>query len=100
MSISTHQKEQIINHFNLLTEQFIKNKQEKRKIKILFQEQEKEGQSYYEAGKYYSCFWDKEFVSEEFLGEVVTHEFTHIYFLINQGYHEHDEKFFSYFETF
>lgn len=100
MNISTSQKKKISDYYELLIKQFIKEKTLHKKIKILFQEQEIEGLSYYEANFYYSYFWNKDFESEEFLCEVVAHEFTHIFFLISEGSHEDDERFFSYAEYF
>lgn len=100
MSISLQQKDQVIKCFNLLVKHFIKDKSLHAKIQVLFQEQSIEGVSFYENGNYYSCFWDKDFKSLEFLFEVVSHEFTHVYFLVIEGYHSHNDRFFSYAEFF
>jgi hypothetical protein len=56
MNISTSQKKKISDYYELLIKQFIKEKTLHKKIKILFQEQEIEGLSYYEANFYYSYF--------------------------------------------
>jgi len=100
MSISPKQEKKVNKYFRLLVKQFIKDRKLHKKIKILFEEQEIEGLCYYKGGFYYSCFWDKNFKSEKFLCEVVSHEFTHIHFLINEGDHEHDERFYSRAEHF
>lgn len=102
MSISETQKEQVVKNFYLLCETFLPSEEIRKNIKVVFQEQDIEGWTFYQAqeSKFVVSFWDQEYQNQDLLLRVVAHEFTHVIFFLNQGKHTHDWIFFLYVETF
>lgn len=94
-------KQQITENFYLLCDAFLSS-QAKTNIKIIFQEQELEGKTFFnfKEKSFVVSFWNQEYKSHDFLLEVVAHEFTHVVFFLNQGKHTHDWIFFVYVELF
>jgi len=102
MNIPAEQKQQVLNNFYLLCDTFLPSKEVREKIKVVFQEQEVEGRTFFnfKERSFIISFWNREYKSYDFLLEVVAHEFTHVIFFLNQGQHKHDWLFFLYVEVF